>query len=192
MTVAGEFVEHHHHGGSIVVDRNCCLCSSQGADQLFAVRVPAAALHSGKIVFQRGVALCCIFDCRYCLRCEGASSQISVEYHACGIDHLLERGLGLRLQTTERSVCYFFFRGRRIAFEDHSASCFNFLANTIDYQFVGKGFHWDRPRKRGEHFVYGGKGSQGFELEFCWHSLQPLLCLIGSNPSVGSVFKRTL
>ncbi len=26
---------------------------------------------------------------------------------------------------------------------------------------------------------------QGFELEFCWHSLQPLLCLIGSNPSIG-------
>ena len=90
LTVAGEFVEYHHHSSSIVVDRNCCLCSSQGADQLFAVGMPAAALHGGKVVFQSGVALCGVFDCRYRLRCEGASSQIGMEYHACGIDYLLE------------------------------------------------------------------------------------------------------
>ena len=192
MTVAGEFVEHHHHCSSIVIDRNCCFCSSQGADQLFAVGVPAAALHGGKVVFQSGVALCCVFDRCYCLRCKGTSPQVGMEYHACGVDYLLERGFGLRLQATERSVCYLFFCRCRIVFEDRSAGCFNFLADAIDYQFVGKDFHRDRPRKRGEHFVYSRKGSQGFELEFCWHSLQPLLCLIGSNPSVGSVFKRTL
>ena len=62
LTVAGEFVEHHHHCSGIVVDRNCCFCSSQGADQLFAVGVPAAALHGGQVVFQCGVALCCVFD----------------------------------------------------------------------------------------------------------------------------------
>ncbi len=91
LTVAGEFVEYHHHSSSIVVDRNCCLCSPVRV-QISSSQwgMPAAALHGGKVVFQSGVALCGVFDCRYRLRCEGASSQIGMEYHACGIDYLLE------------------------------------------------------------------------------------------------------
>ena len=97
FTVAGEFVEHHHHGCGIVVNRNCCLCSREGAYQLFAVGMSAAALHGGKVVFQGGIALCCVFDGCHCLWREGASSQIGMEYHARCVDYMFERGFSLCL-----------------------------------------------------------------------------------------------